>query len=104
VQVFRGRSIELVALVSRLNQLLEEGGLLAGPLSSSPEDAANTLITSNPNLRRRLQQLGLPMPAELKELKPIETLAARQELEADKRDSESRFESWISAISFGRSN
>jgi len=37
-------------------------------------------------------------------LKPIETLAARQELEADKRDSESRFESWISAISFGRSN
>lgn len=83
---------------AHLSELLDEAGLQS-PLSTSPQDAAQTLLLSNPAVRSRLFQHGLPLNQELKELRPVEMLSARQQLQADKENPLPRLESWVSAVS-----
>ena len=80
-----------------VNQLLDEAGLTPAPLSTEPSEAAQTLLISNPAVVSNLYQHGLP--ENLKELQPIETLAARQQIVADREDPPGRLESWVSAVS-----
>jgi hypothetical protein len=81
---------------AQFQRLLEEGGLLSGPITANPGEEARVLVYSNPSMLPRLWQLGLP--EELRQLKPVETLSARQSIRADREDPEVRLMSWASAV------
>ena len=81
---------------SRLQSMLEQGGLLAGPLSVHQGQEAQMLVYSNPNIPNRLTLHGLPR--NLRTMMPAEMLEARQQLQADKLDPQSRLEAWVSAL------
>jgi hypothetical protein len=80
----------------QFQRILEEGGLLSGPITAKRGEEGSVLIHGNPHVMSRLRQLGLPQ--NLRDLKPVETLSARQSIRADRADPEVRLMSWASAV------
>ena len=77
-------------------EVLEQGGLLAGPISAPKGREAEVLIYSNPNLPERLTNHGLP--TNLREMMPTLTLVAWEQLREDRMDPAGRLLTWASAI------
>ena len=100
IQRLIDRSPNPKAAGQRLQELLDQAGLINSPQTLYPGNQANQLVTSNPSVEARLDALDLPM--DLTSLTLVEMLSARKELQADKSDPLNRLDDWASAVSVMR--